>query len=165
MGATYAKFKYEGPAFLSSRSRSASSVAQLEIEVARVDEHAKTLAQDEHRVADVERIAEQQHSAADREEPEGDRHDHLAGALGGDPLHEKAHREHDLCDIAEQHPPLEFGDEDLVQIGADRVRKFNEHRVLPPKPAARAACGGSATTLRQDRGCRSTADPTCRNWR
>src|SRR5262249_52471123 len=97
------------------------AVTQLEIEIASVDENAEALTQDEYRVANVERITEQQQPAADREEPERDRHHHLAGTLGGDPLHQEAHREHDLRDIAEQHPPLELGDEHLVQVVAERL--------------------------------------------
>src|SRR5467141_2158717 len=87
------------------RSRTAPAVAQLEIEIPPIDEHPECLAEDEDRVADVERIGQKQEAPADREEPEGDRHHHFSGSLGGDPLHQETHGEHDLCDIAEQHPP------------------------------------------------------------
>src|SRR5262245_25520244 len=97
------------------RGRRAPPVAQLEIEVARIHEHAETLAEDKDRIADIERIAEQQQPAADREEPERDRHHHLSRTLGRNPLHHEAHGEHDLRQITEQHPPLELGDEDFVQ--------------------------------------------------
>src|SRR6202040_4181219 len=51
----------------------AAAIAQLEKQVARVDENSESLAQDENRVADIEGVKQQQHAAADREEPEGDR--------------------------------------------------------------------------------------------
>src|SRR5262249_12694275 len=79
-----------GPRIARSRNPGYAPVAQLEIEVAGIDEHAKALAEDENRIADEKSVAEQQHAAADREEPERDRHHHLAGALGGDPLHHEA---------------------------------------------------------------------------
>src|SRR5262245_6968265 len=138
----------------------APAVAQLEVQVARVDEHTEALAEDEDRIADIERIAEQQQPAADREEPERDRHHHLSRALGCDPLHHKAHGEHDLRHIAEQYPPLEFGYENVVQVVADRLREINQHSLSPPRPAARDGGGGSATRLPRDRGCRPTTDPT-----
>src|SRR5262245_32792648 len=99
----------------------AAAVAQLEIEVARVDENSESLAQDENRVADIEGIEQEQHATADREEPEGDRHHHFSRALGGDPLHQEAHGEHDLRHVTEQHPPLELGHEDFMQVAADRL--------------------------------------------
>src|SRR5437588_4329572 len=88
-----------------------AAVAQFEIEIAGIDEDAEALAQNEDRVANVKRVAEQQDAAADGEEPERNRHHHLAGTLGGNPLHHEAHREHDLRGIAEQYDPLEFGHE------------------------------------------------------
>src|SRR5262249_6502233 len=99
----------------------AAAIAQLEIEVARIDENSEALAQDENRVADIEGVEQEQHAAADREEPEGDRHHHFSRALGGDPLHREAHGEHDLRHVTEQHPPLELGYEDLVQVAPDRL--------------------------------------------
>src|SRR5262249_13565031 len=56
----------------------AAAIAQLEIEVARIDENSEALAQDENRVADMEGVDQEQHAAADREEPEGDRHHHFS---------------------------------------------------------------------------------------
>src|SRR5262245_15431477 len=106
---------------LSHRGLSAAAIAQLEIEVARVDENSESLVQDENRVADIEGIEQEQHATADREEPEGDRHHHFSRALGGDPLHQEAHGEHDLRHVTEQHPPLELGHEDFVQVAADRL--------------------------------------------
>src|SRR5215471_6943324 len=99
----------------------AAAIAQLEIDVARIDENSEALAQDENRVADIEGVEQEQHAAADREEPEGDRHHHFSRALGGDPLHREAHGEHDLRHVTEQHPPLELGHEDLVQVAPDRL--------------------------------------------
>src|SRR5262249_14815416 len=99
----------------------AATIAQLEIEVARVDKNSESLAQDENRVADIKGIEKEQHATADREKPEGDRHHHFSRALGGDPLHQEAHGEHDLRHVTEQHPPLELGHEDFVQVAADRL--------------------------------------------
>jgi hypothetical protein len=42
-------------------------------------------------------------------------------------LHDEAHGEHDLRQIAEQHPPLELGHEHVVQVAADRIREINQH--------------------------------------
>src|SRR5262245_24499488 len=50
---------------LGRRLGGASAVAQLEIEVAQIDEDAKPLAEDEHRIALVERVGEQQQPPAD----------------------------------------------------------------------------------------------------
>jgi hypothetical protein len=50
----------------------------------------------------------------------------VAGTFGGNPLHQKAHREHALGDEAEQHPPIKPGDEDILQVGADFARQINE---------------------------------------
>src|SRR5262245_37268941 len=153
-GATLAKHSTPCPAGnrcaaspLLRRDRRAPPVAQLEVQVARVDEHAEALAEDEDWIADIERIAEQQQPAADREEPERDRHDHLSRALGRNPLHHEAHGEHDLHQIAEQHPPLELGYENVVQVVADRLREINQHSLSPPRPATRDGGGGSATRL------------------
>jgi len=60
-------------------------VAQDEVEVARVDEEARALAQDEDGVAPPECVEEQGEAAADREIPEGPGHHALAAALGCDP--------------------------------------------------------------------------------
>src|SRR5215472_10127052 len=56
------------------------------MEIAQIDEQAKPLADDENRIADVERVEEQQEAAADRKEPECDRHHTAADPLGGHPL-------------------------------------------------------------------------------
>src|SRR6516162_5148179 len=106
---------------VSCRGPGPAAIAQLEKEVARVDENSESLAQDENRVADIESVEQQQQAAADREEPEGNRHHHFSRALGGDPLHQEAHGEHDLRHVTEQHPPLELGHEDFVQVAADRL--------------------------------------------
>src|SRR5205085_676419 len=150
-----------------ARSDGAPAVPQLEVKIARIDEYAEPLAEDEHRVARVQRVGEQEESAADRKEPERDRHHHAPGALRGDPLHQKPHGEENLRNVAEDHPPLEFLDEYFVEVGADLAREINEHR-SPPKPAARACAGGSATTRRKDREGRSTTgrrshSSTCRD--
>jgi hypothetical protein len=41
-------------------------------------------------------------------------------------LHEKTRRKQRLGGKAEDHPPIEPGDEDIDEIGADGVRKINE---------------------------------------
>src|SRR5436853_492205 len=46
-------------------------VAVDEVEVTRVDEEARTLAQDEHRVEPVDRVRQQREAATHRKEPEG----------------------------------------------------------------------------------------------
>src|SRR5262247_2311916 len=71
------------------RGAAAFAVTQLEVKVAQIDEHAKRLAEDEDRIADVEGVDQQQEASADRKEPERNRHHHLAGALRRDPLHDE----------------------------------------------------------------------------
>ena len=56
-------------------------VAQLEEKIAAVDENPEGLAGDEHRIAPVECVDEEQDPAADREEPERDGHHALSRAL------------------------------------------------------------------------------------
>src|SRR5262245_15188768 len=70
-----------------------AALAIDEIQVPSIDEHAESLAEDEHRIADGERIEEQEQAAADREEPERDRKHALPRPLGRDPLHHEAHGE------------------------------------------------------------------------
>src|SRR6478752_10706785 len=124
-----------------SLSSNRAPVAQFEIEIAHINENAESLTQDKNRVSDVESIGKQQHAPADGKEPECNRYDHSSRPLRGNPLHRKAHGEHELRHIAEHYPPLEFGDEYFVEVVADRVGKINQHCALPPKPAAAGAGG------------------------
>src|SRR4051794_33521646 len=89
---------------------------QNEIEIARIDEYAECLAEDEDEVFPVERVAEQQQAPADREKPECDRDHALAFAFRGDPLHNKAHGEHRLRDKAKHDPPIEVELENVIEI-------------------------------------------------
>src|SRR5215510_6455899 len=81
-------------------------LAPDEIEVAKVNEETRALPQDEHRIAAVNRIDEQDAAAADGEEPEGEGNDALPLALGGDPLHEEAAEEEALPQKSDAQPEL-----------------------------------------------------------
>src|SRR5499433_1761113 len=81
-------------------------LAPDEIEVAKVDEETGALPQDEHGVAAVNRVDEQDGAATDGEEPEGDGNDALPPALGGDPLHEEAAEEEALPQESDGQPEL-----------------------------------------------------------
>src|SRR5450755_887576 len=115
------------------------------IEVADIDHKAQRLARDEDRVSAVERVDQQQRAAADREEPERDRNDASAGALGRDPLYHEAHGEESLRHESEQHPGVELDDEDVMQI----VENIS-HQPSPRSQSASVSCGGSATRRRRD---------------
>ncbi len=52
--------------------------------------------------------------------------DAAAGTFRLQPLHEKAHGEHGLGGKAEQDPPIEPVDENVFQIGAERMWQFSE---------------------------------------
>jgi hypothetical protein len=75
-----------------------------EVEIAQVNEYAKSLAQDEHRVLDVERVAEQQQAAADRKTPKCQRDDAFASALRSNSLHQKAHGERGVAHTDRGYP-------------------------------------------------------------
>src|SRR5947207_10620567 len=68
-----------------------------EVEIPRVHEEPGTLAEDEHGVEPVDRVRQQRHAAAHREEPEGAGHAALLRARGRDPLDEAARREERLA--------------------------------------------------------------------
>src|SRR3990172_9267584 len=84
----------------------ALGLAEDEVEVARVDEEPRALADDEDRVQPVDRVGEQRDPAADRKVPERVGHHALLGALRGDPLHEEAAGEERLPEQADAEPNL-----------------------------------------------------------
>src|SRR5207247_8330440 len=63
-------------------------------------------ADDEHRGEPVDRVRQQRHAAARREEPEVARYDALLRALRRDPLDEKARREERLAEQTDAEPYL-----------------------------------------------------------
>src|SRR6185312_14778451 len=79
-----------------------------EIDVARVDDEAGRLAEDENGVGAVDRISQQQNAAEEAEIPERLGDDARPRLLGGDPLHEKAHREQELREETDKQPD-DFG--------------------------------------------------------
>jgi len=96
--------------------RTRPPLAQHEVDIAQVDEHAEPLAGDEHRIAARQRVDEQQQAAADREPPERRRNDAAARAFRRDPLNEETRREQRLRRKAEHDPPIELRDKDVMQI-------------------------------------------------
>src|SRR5262249_9618152 len=109
-----------------------AALAHDEIEIAQVHEHAERLAGDEHGVAPIERVGEQQQTAGDREEPEGDRNHAAALPFACDPLHEETAGEHQLRNKAEDHPPIEIGDKDVEEVAPDHPLQINQHPKFPP---------------------------------
>src|SRR4029077_14277450 len=77
-----------------------------QIEVSQVHEEARALTEDEDRIQAVHRVDQQGETAADREEPEGDRDHALLLPLRRDPLHQEAHREERLSQEAERQPEV-----------------------------------------------------------
>src|SRR5262249_6673577 len=77
-----------------------------QIEVATVHEQPGSLADDEDRVQPINRVGQEGEAARDREEPECDGNHALALPLGGDPLHQEAHREADLPEKAHRQPEV-----------------------------------------------------------
>src|SRR5439155_26876518 len=75
-----------------------------EIEVPRVDEEPGGLAEDKHGVEPVDRVRQQRHAAAHREEPERPGHDALLRALRRDPLDDEARREERLAEPSDAEP-------------------------------------------------------------
>src|SRR5207248_2660275 len=75
-----------------------------EVEVPRVDEQPRALAEDEDGVTPVERVEQERDAAADGEIPELFWDDAFLFALGGDPLNEEASREERLADEADREP-------------------------------------------------------------
>ena len=80
-----------------------------------VHSEAEALAGDEHRILPLDRIDQQQGSAADREEPEGDRNDRAPDPLRCDPLDHETHHEKSLGDEAKHDPEIELLDKDGVE--------------------------------------------------
>src|SRR5207244_13587276 len=77
-----------------------------EVEVARVDAEPGGLADDEHRVEPVDRVRQQRHAAAHREEPEVARDDALLRALRRGPLDDKPRREERMAEQPDAAPYL-----------------------------------------------------------
>src|SRR5213076_2652001 len=131
-----------------------------EVEIPRVHEEPGTLAEDEHGVEPVDRVRQQRHAAAHREEPEGAGHDALLRALGRDPLDEEARREERLAEQTDAEPHM-----------------FRRHRDYPPGSAdartrARTSRAGRCTPCGSRRGAggrrrarRSSRPPRWAPWR
>src|SRR5262249_86231 len=75
-----------------------------EPQIARVDDQASALAEDEDRVAAVDRVGEHGDAASDGEIPERARHDAAPATLGRDPLHEEPGREKGLPEQTDAQP-------------------------------------------------------------
>src|SRR5690606_29509001 len=120
-----------------------SSVAQFEVEIARVHEEAERLPGDEDRIAPMNCINQQEQAAANREKPECKRDHHAVLALARYPLHGETRCEQNLRDKAERNPPVQLRDKDLVQVVADFASQINEHRLEPPLLLERGGGGGA----------------------
>src|SRR5438046_2540794 len=130
-----------------------------EVEIPRGHEEPGTLAEDEHGVEPVDRVRQQRHAAAHREEPEGAGHDALRRALGRDPRDEEARREERLAEQTDAEPHM-----------------FRRHRDYPPGSAdartrARTSRAGRWTHCGSRRGAggrrrarRSSRPPRWAPW-
>ena len=85
------------------------------------------MADDEDRILAIDGIAQQHQAAADREDPERGRHHAAPGPLGGDPLHDEAHGEQNLRDVADQQTPIHVAEKDVVQVAAEGAREIDQH--------------------------------------
>src|SRR2546428_248069 len=118
-----------------------------EVEIARVDAEPGGLADDEHRVDPVDRVRQQRHAAAHREEPEVARYDALLRALRRDPLDEKARREEGLSEQTDAEPYLfrrhRGNPREVATLG-----RAPEHRAQDVvRLAGRAASHGTSTSI------------------
>ena len=107
----------------------AAAIFHDQHDVADVDDRRQSLADDNHGFALGDAVDQRHQAAAHREEPERHRHHALSGALAGNPLHQKARGEQQLRDQAERQPEIELGDEDIVEIIAERLPVLNDHHV------------------------------------
>src|SRR5512139_1746381 len=82
----------------------APRLAADEVEVAQVDEDAQGLPDDEHRIAPVHGVGEEEERAGDAQEPERHGDDAPPLALAREPLDDEAAREDQLPDEPEHEP-------------------------------------------------------------
>src|SRR5205809_568147 len=92
---------------IAQRLRLALAALEDQHDVADVDDVRQQLAEDDDRLALDEAVDQRHQAAADREEPEGKRHDALARALARDPLHQEARGKSELSREAEHQPEIE----------------------------------------------------------
>ena len=77
-----------------------------QIQIAGIDDQAAALAGDENRVCFVDRIGQQNHTAADAEIPEGQRNDAFADDLALEPLNDEPGGEQRLPEKPDQNPDV-----------------------------------------------------------
>ena len=83
---------------------------------------AMRLADDDDGLTFGDAVDQRHQPAAHREEPERHRHHALVRARSlRDPLHQEARGEQQLRDQPEGQPEIELGDEDVVEIIAERL--------------------------------------------
>src|SRR5260370_5668843 len=87
-------------------SREPTLLAPNEVEVSRVDEDSRPLAEDEDGIEAVEGIGEQCQPPTNREEPERDGDYALFSPLRGDPLDHEAHGKERLPRKPDQQPEM-----------------------------------------------------------
>src|SRR5262245_7878076 len=105
-----------------------------EVEVARVHEESRGLAEHEHRIPPVDRVGQERHAAAQREIPEVSRDHALALALGRDPLDEKARREERLAEKADAEPELIRGHRHPLSVARAVARAAGRRGLGPLRP-------------------------------
>src|SRR5262249_28992833 len=96
-------------------------------DVADINNVRQQLADDDDRLTLDNSIEQRQQTAADREKPERHRHHTLAHALARDPLYQEARGEHELRHQPEGQPKIEFADEYVVEIVAERLAELDQH--------------------------------------
>jgi hypothetical protein len=72
-------------------------------------------------------VDQRQQPAADREEPECQRHHAFSRPLACDPLDQEARGKGELCNQAEGQPEVELGDEDIVEIIVEGLPVLDQH--------------------------------------
>src|SRR5258705_187425 len=109
------------------RLRRAAAALHDQHDVSDIDDGRQRLADDDHGFAFDDAVDQRHQSASHREEPERHWHDALARAFAGYPLHQKTRGKEQLRDQPEREPEIEFGDEHIVKIVAERLAVLDHH--------------------------------------
>ena len=96
-------------------------------DVSDIDDVRQELPDDDDRLTLDDPIEQRQQAAPDREEPERHRHYALACTFARNPLHQEARGKHELRHEAKGQPEIEFADEHVVEIVAERLAELDQH--------------------------------------
>src|SRR3569832_2924646 len=114
-------------ALVIQRFRSLRVALEDQHQVANIDDVRGQLADDDNWLALDQAVYQRQQPAADREEPERQRHDAFSSPLARDPLHQKASGKGQLRNKAEGQPEVELGDKNVVDVVAECLPVLDQH--------------------------------------